>query len=67
MIVCLRHLRRCHRLFHLQLNVQVAELFGLNRGRRIGHDVRSLGCLWEGNHVADTGRVAEDRDDAEEG
>ena len=39
--LCLRR-GRGRRLFHLQLNVQVAELFGLDGAGRVGHQARAF-------------------------
>ena len=39
--------RRRHRLFHLQLDVQVAELFRLDGAGRVGHQTRAFRGFWE--------------------
>ncbi len=46
-------LLRRFRLLHLQLDVQIAELFGLDGRRRIGHQVRALRGFGERDVVAE--------------
>ncbi len=61
----LRRRRRCrHWLLHLQLDVQVAKLFGLDGAGRIGHQAGAFRGFRERDDVADARRVAEDRDEA---
>src|SRR5688572_21087962 len=48
----------------LHLNLQVAELFGLNGARRVGCQARAFCGFRECDYVADARRVAEDRDEA---
>ena len=49
-------------LRHLDLDMQVAQLARLDAGGGIGHQVRALGRLGEGDDVADAGRAAQNGD-----